>query len=83
MRYWCFEPFPVIVVVYDADKQRAYWLHIQDYVEHHPGMMDSDADSVTLRIPIHNKLTVYAVDRFRDISLRCTERFRAEWENGR
>lgn len=83
LRYWYFEPFPVIVIVYDADKLRAYWCHVQEYVARHPALLESDANTVTLRVPTRNKLTLNTIDRFREISLRCAARFRNDWESGK
>ena len=76
LRYWCFELFPVVIIVYEAEKHRAFWLHIQDYMDRNPGLMDSDAGTVTWRIPSRNKLNLYAVGCFRNLSLEKMARFR-------
>lgn len=75
LRYWYFEPYPVILVVYDAKRNRAYWLHVQEYLDRHPSHMETMADSVTLRVPMHNKLNLHAVDRFRKLSLHTVVTF--------
>ena len=75
LRYWYFEPYPVFVVVYDAARNRAYWLDIQAYVDQHPKLMDSDKDTTTLRIPISNSLDLWAIDRFRKRSLERVARY--------
>ena len=36
LRYWYFELFPVVIVVYEAQRDRAFWLHIQDYIDRNP-----------------------------------------------
>lgn len=80
VRYWCFEPFPVVLVVYDAEKGRAVWLHIQQYIEEHPELMQSDTETLTLRIPASNKLDLRAIDRFRQLSLDSLSRLRRSME---
>lgn len=80
LRYWHFEFFPMIVVVYDADRDRAFWLHIQDHVRTTPRLLESDTDTVTLRIPTANKLNLYAIDQFRRLSLTCMAKIRNSFE---
>ena len=75
LRYWCLEVFPVIIVLYEASKDRAWWLHIQDYLDRNPKIMASDADKTTLRIPTSNKLTARSIDRFRELSLESVAQF--------
>lgn len=74
-RYWFFEPYPVFVVVYDAARNRAYWLDVQASVGEHPKLMDSDKDTTTLRIPVGNSLDLRAIDRFRKVSLERVARY--------
>lgn len=83
LRYWYFELFPVVIVLYEADRNRAFWLHIQDYIDSNPALMESEADTITLRIPIRNKLSLHAIDRFRQLSLQCVTRSRNDIEERR
>lgn len=76
VRYWYFEPYPVIIVLYDADRNRAFWLHVQDFVDRNPTLMESGTESVTLRIPIRNAVNLRAIDRFRKLSLETVAGFR-------
>lgn len=76
LRYWYFEPYPVIIVVYDAVRNRAFWLHVQDFADRNPRLMESTAESVTLRIPIRNMVNLRAIDRFRKLSLETVAKFR-------
>jgi hypothetical protein len=71
----------VVIVVYQREKHRGYWLHIQEYLDRNSGVMESDASTATLRIPIHNKLDVRAIDRFRELSLDCVSRIRSGSED--
>jgi hypothetical protein len=76
LRYWYYELYPVILVVYDAGRNRAVWLHVQQYVSEHPAIMESDAETATIRIPAKNTLTVQAIDRFRNLSLETLADYR-------
>ncbi len=77
LRYWYFELYPVILVVFDAEKDRAYWLHVQACVDERPKLMDLDSETVSLRIPVANVLSERAIDRFRQLSLETSARYRA------
>ena len=81
LRYWYFELFPVVIIVYQVEKHRGFWLHIQEYLDQNPGVMESDASTVTLHIPICNKLDVRAIDCFRELSLDCVSRIRSGSED--
>ncbi len=67
--YWYWEDSPFVLVVYDANKDRAFWLHLRPYVDDHPGLLESDQYTITMRIPITNKATLRAVDQWRELSL--------------
>jgi hypothetical protein len=68
LHYWYWvSHHPVILVLYDAAKHRGFWLDVQRYVdEHSPNVK---GDTLTLHIPVSNRLTVRAVDDFRRLSL--------------
>ena len=74
LRYWYFETYPVIIVVFDAPRNRAFWLHVQSYLEKRPAILESEADRVTLHVPFRNKLTLRTIDSFRELSLRIVTR---------
>ena len=76
LRQWYFEPYPVVVVVYDAVRTRGYWLHVQAYVDQNQALMDSEKNTATIRIPIRNSLNLHSIDRFRKLSLETVARFR-------
>jgi hypothetical protein len=52
LRYWLLELMPVVLVVYDAVADRAFWLDVQQYAEQHDLDADEVGDTVTLRIPV-------------------------------
>lgn len=68
---WIREPNPVVLVVYDAKKDRAYWLHIQHEME--GGRLFELARkgaSVTLQIPMSQTLDLKSVRYFREVDVR-------------
>lgn len=74
IRRWCSEPDPVILVVYDAPSDVAYWIYVQAYFEQLPSF-DPDQAGVTftIHIPRSNTLSEDAIRqfaRFRDDVLR-------------
>ena len=74
VHYWYWETaHPFILVLYDARKNHAFWMDVQSYIDEH-GI--EDRRTRTVRIPIKNRLTVNAVDRFREKSLARTQSLR-------
>ena len=71
----------MVIVVYQPEKHRGFWLHLQEYLDRNNSVMELDASTVTLRIPIHNKLDVRAIDRFRELSLDCVAQIRSGSED--
>ena len=69
VQYWYWQTPPFVLVQYDAVKERAFWFHLQHYVDSQPRLLAPQRKSATLRIPMSNALTIRAVDRFRQISL--------------
>jgi hypothetical protein len=69
VHYWYWEDSPFVLVVYDAKNDRAYWLYLRAYVDKHPRLLESDQSTVTVRIPMRNKVTLRAVDNWRELSL--------------
>ena len=71
--WWYTKHHPVILVLYDARKDRAFWLDIQQHCdelnETNPSKLELDAETITLRMPNKNRLTLRAVDQFRLLSL--------------
>jgi hypothetical protein len=61
---WLVETFPVILVVYDAQADRAYWLYVQAQFERRQRMPTSQRKSVTVHIPIANVVDADAIRHF-------------------
>lgn len=61
-----FEPMPVILVVYDAKRDRAFWIYVQHYLEQNPpDEAIGPQDSWTVHIPLAQRLNRYAIEKFR------------------
>src|SRR5216683_4415608 len=66
MVYWLNEPLPVILVVYDAKGDRAWWLYLQESLRAEGRKTHVSAfATLTLNIPLENTLDIKAVRRFR------------------
>ncbi len=70
LHYWALEIYPFILVVFDARAERAFWLHVQEYVSLYPDSVNPDQESVNIHIPVSNKLTVDSIETFRNKSLQ-------------
>jgi hypothetical protein len=67
LHQWLGEMLPVILVVYDARADVAYWLYVQQYFEGQPGFNLSKAPAqLTVRIPKANVINRSAMRRFAD-----------------
>lgn len=76
---WAGEVLPVILVVYDADSEVAYWLHVQQHGRGLSGLGSAvHGESLTLRVPLANRLDEDAMRRF--ARLRDEVRARAREE---
>jgi hypothetical protein len=61
---WLMEPLPVVLIMYDAQRDVAFWLYVQASYE--PGTrvgLSASSRTVTLRIPTGNVVTADAMDR--------------------
>jgi hypothetical protein len=65
LRAWLNEPWPVILVVYDARTDVAYWLYIQEHFQQQPRFKPNRGPAhVTLRLPKTNVVTTAAMRQF-------------------
>jgi hypothetical protein len=65
LRTWLHEPMPVILVVYDAGLEVAYWLYVQAYFEGRAGFdIKKAAATLTVNIPTRQVLNPATVRRF-------------------
>ena len=64
--HWSKELHPFVLVIYDARNDRGYWLYIQEYVRNNK--IYPKGDTVTLRVPVRNKVTAHAIERMANFS---------------
>ena len=74
LRSWLFHVVPVILVVYDAKGDVAYWLDVQEYALGQGTTFDLTGRTVTLRIPVANLWTPKAVRQLRALKNRLVSR---------
>ena len=78
LHFWSLEIYPFILVVFDAGKDHAFWLHVQEYVAQNPDRIDPEKDTVNVHIPINNKLTTKSIDHFRQLSIETVKSLRSQ-----
>jgi hypothetical protein len=62
---WLAELSPVVLIVYDARKEVAYWLYVQSYFRRREDFnLFAAGQTVTLRVPTANVVSTAAVRRF-------------------
>lgn len=72
--YWMKQVYPVFLVLYDAQRVRAYWLYVQAYFASSGGKRPrKNAQSITVRVPTKNRMTSRAVDYMRNVKARILE----------
>jgi hypothetical protein len=65
---WMMELLPVILVLYDASRRRAYWLHVQPYFRQDPARQPRPgAKTVRVRVPKRQAVNRRAVAAMRAI----------------
>jgi len=63
---WMAESMPVILVLFDASRRRAFWIHVQHYFAENPSLRPKKAvKTVRIRIPIRQALNHRAIARMR------------------
>ena len=73
LKNWASEIFPFIFVIYDATKEEAYWLHIQDYFKN--GKMGNyRTKSCTVRINTKQTINASAMQELRKLKNRIQSR---------
>lgn len=83
LRHWMFEPMPLVLVVYDAEADRAFWLYVQRYLdENPPGENVDDQGSWTVHIPLSQRLNRFAVERFRRFRDRILSQVEGDIRHG-
>ena len=76
LRTWQTETMPVIRVIYDALEERAYWLHMQNYLK--GVVLLPGQGTLTLRLPKQNALKAAAIETFRKHKVDGSDRSHQE-----
>ena len=57
LKLWLPEAYPVVLVVYDGQKDKAYWLSIHDYFADQPSaVLFAAGEWINVHIPLSNRL---------------------------
>lgn len=65
--FWQNETMPVILIVYDARREEAYWLYVQEAVENSPRLQNPAGRSkIRLHLSKNNVVGDAAIERFRE-----------------
>jgi hypothetical protein len=73
---WLAEPFPVILILYDARKDVAYWMYVQEYFRRQKGFnLFTAGQTITVPVPTANIVTTAAVRRFARFRDRVAAQF--------
>jgi hypothetical protein len=65
MLYWLNEPLPVILVIYDAKTDKAWWLYLQEALREGGKLSSRATATATVTVPLANVLDAKAIRRFR------------------
>jgi hypothetical protein len=63
---WNDEPYPVILIIFDSVKKKAYWLYFQKYFQDNTIKIKSHTKSLSLSIPTRNKVHQKSLQRFKE-----------------
>jgi hypothetical protein len=62
LKLWLEETYPVLLVVYDGQKEKAYWLDIQDYFSaRQTSDLFTSGETIGVQVPLGNRLTRRAI----------------------
>jgi Domain of unknown function (DUF4365) len=64
---WMLEEMPVILILFDASRGKAYWLHVQDYFQDVAGLPKKGAKTVRVRVPPRQAVNRRAVAHWRHL----------------
>jgi hypothetical protein len=71
------QPLPVILIVYDARQDRAYWLYVQSHFRERKGFnLFTAGGTVTVQVPTANIVDPKAVRRFARFRDRILDQIR-------
>jgi Domain of unknown function (DUF4365) len=69
---WMIEDNPVFLVLYDAARRRAYWVHVQGYFREVPGRAPKKgAKTVRVLVPIRQPISRRGVAKMRELKRKA------------
>jgi hypothetical protein len=78
--HWLEEPFPVVLVLYDARRDAGYWLYIQHHFANRAGFDRARGGRrVTVAIPFLNLLDRKAMKKLAQVKNAAARYFRKAW----
>ncbi len=85
LKAWQDEWMPVILVLYDGQRDKAYWLYVQQYLNDKNVAGEdllAEQDRLTVRIPRRNRLDRKAIERFRQFRNQHVELMKGAARHG-
>ncbi len=71
---WMLDNLPVILILFDASRKRAYWLAVQDYFSEDDSRRPKrGARTVRVRVPIRQRVNCGAIATMRELKRRAIE----------
>lgn len=71
--YWLNESFPIFLIVYDAQREKAYWLYVQrDLGEGRVFLLQRTGNTLNVQVPVANVVNEEAMRQF--------GQFNAKWD---
>jgi hypothetical protein len=75
--HWLAQPLPVILIVYDALRDVAYWLYVQSYFRQRKEFsLFTAGQTVTVQVPLTNVVRASALRQFRRFRNRVLAQMR-------
>jgi hypothetical protein len=72
---WKLERMPVILILFDASRRRAFWLSVQSYFsEERSRLPKKGAKTVRVRVPMHQVVNRRAIAKMRDLKWEARRR---------
>jgi hypothetical protein len=76
---WKREELPVVLVLFDATRKRAYWLAVQQYFKEHLARQPKKgAKSVRIRVPKRQVVNRQAIETIRELKRKAIHREQGE-----
>jgi hypothetical protein len=66
---WVDQVYPFVLVVYDATREIAYWLHMQPYLTKNRRLLDPERKTRTIHLPTSNVVDSVAIETLRELGL--------------